>query len=96
VHDCLQVGIQGDLWVVGAQNAGKSSLINALKRESGTLEATAPLTTAPLPGTTLGMTPVSGLPLLRRSRCYDTPGIPHPYQYTSRLGGACCRGHAHD
>lgn len=83
----LQVGIQGDLWVVGAQNAGKSSLINALKREAGTLECTAPLTTAALPGTTLGMIPVEGIPLMAKSRCYDTPGVPHPYQLTSRLGG---------
>ena len=78
----------GDLWVVGAQNAGKSSLINALKQNAGTFKATAPLTTAPLPGTTLSLTPVSGLPLMSRSRCYDTPGVPHPYQYTSRLPGA--------
>ena len=88
----LQVGIQGDLWVVGAQNAGKSSLINALKREAGTAVSTAPLTTAALPGTTLGLTPVQGLPLLARSKCYDTPGVPHPYQYTSRLPGAHMTG----
>lgn len=31
-----QVGVRGDLWVVGAQNAGKSSLINALKKTVGT------------------------------------------------------------
>ena len=84
----LQVGVQGDLWVVGAQNAGKSSLLNALKRNAGMAEASAPLTTAALPGTTLSLTPVTGLPLRRKSRCYDTPGVPHPYQYTSRLPGA--------
>lgn len=88
----VQVGVQGDLWVVGAQNAGKSSLINALRWEAGTAEVSAPLTTAALPGTTLDMVPVDGLPLQSRSRCYDTPGVPHPYQYTSRLSGAliCC------
>lgn len=31
-----RVGTRGDLWVVGAQNAGKSSLINALKQATGT------------------------------------------------------------
>lgn len=30
------LGFRGDLWVVGAQNVGKSSLINALKRLAGT------------------------------------------------------------
>ena len=83
----LQVGIRGDLWVVGAQNAGKSSLINALKQRAGTLDATGSLTTAALPGTTLDMIPVEGIPLLAKSRCYDTPGIPHSYQLTSRLAG---------
>lgn len=37
LHDAVRkVGIRGDLWVVGAQNAGKSSLINALKQATGT------------------------------------------------------------
>ena len=82
------MGIQGDLWVIGAQNAGKSSLINALRYRAGTAAATAALTTAPLPGTTLDVVPVDGLPLLARSRCYDTPGVPHPHQLTARFGGA--------
>ena len=30
------LGFRGDLWVVGAQNVGKSSLISALKRLGGT------------------------------------------------------------
>ena len=30
------LGFRGDLWVVGAQNAGKSSLISAMKRLGGT------------------------------------------------------------
>lgn len=79
--------MQGDLWVIGAQNAGKSSLINALRYRAGTSEATAPLTTAPLPGTTLDVVPVEGLPLLARARCYDTPGVPHLHQLTARFGG---------
>ena len=82
-----QVGIQGDLWIIGAQNAGKSSVINAMKYHAGTRNATAALTTAPLPGTTLDMVMVEGLPLMARSRCYDTPGVPHPYQLTSMFGG---------
>lgn len=80
------VGIQGDLWIIGAQNAGKSSLINAMKYHAGTRDATATLTTAPLPGTTLDMVLVEGLPLMARSRCYDTPGVPHTHQLTSRFG----------
>jgi ribosome biogenesis GTPase A len=86
VH-CFQVGVGSTLWVVGAQNAGKSSLLNAFKRVAGSLESTAELTTAALPGTTLGTTPVLGLPLLRKSKCFDTPGIPHTHQYTSQLSG---------
>lgn len=82
-----QVGIQGDLWIIGAQNAGKSSVINTMKYHAGTRNATAALTTAPLPGTTLDMVMVEGLPLMARSRCYDTPGVPHPYQLTSMFGG---------
>ncbi len=32
----MALGYRGDLWVVGAQNAGKSSLISAMKRLAGT------------------------------------------------------------
>lgn len=39
---------------VGAQNAGKSSLINAMRRAVGKGDIKAELTTAALPGTTLG------------------------------------------
>ena len=39
---------------VGAQNAGKSSLINAMRRAVGRKRPQEELTTAPLPGTTLG------------------------------------------
>ena len=58
-----------------------------MKYHAGTRDATATLTTAPLPGTTLDMVMVEGLPLMARSRCYDTPGVPHPYQLTSLFGG---------
>ena len=84
----MQLGDAGDLWVVGAQNAGKSSLINALKDVAGSRKATGDLTTAALPGTTLGTTQVHGLPLRGKSRCFDTPGVPNPHQYTALLPGA--------
>lgn len=53
-------GERGDVWVIGAQNAGKSSLVNALRRvasgKSAGEEGLGPkdITVAPLPGTTLG------------------------------------------
>lgn len=43
------MGFRSDLWVVGAQNAGKSSLINAMKKACGTVGSRDP-TVAPLPG----------------------------------------------
>lgn len=46
-------GSRGDVWVVGAQNAGKSSLINAMRGVAG-LGEERNVTAAPLPGTTLG------------------------------------------
>lgn len=42
---------------VGAQNAGKSSLINAMRRAVGHRRPQEELTTAALPGTTLGVFP---------------------------------------
>ena len=42
------------LWQVGAQNAGKSSLINAMRRAVGKGDVKAEITTAAVPGTTLG------------------------------------------
>ena len=56
-------GERGDVWVIGAQNAGKSSMVNALRRvasgkvagEDGAGQSsTKDITVAPLPGTTLG------------------------------------------
>lgn len=49
-----KVGSRGDIWVVGAQNAGKSSLINAMQKVSG-VSHKQQITAAALPGTTLGM-----------------------------------------
>ncbi|KAG2441115.1 hypothetical protein HXX76_003967 [Chlamydomonas incerta] len=86
VQDVRQaLGYRGDLWVVGAQNAGKSSLIAAMKRLAGTAGKGEP-TIAPVPGTTLGLLQVPGLPLGPKHRAFDTPGVPHGHQLTSRLG----------
>lgn len=52
---------------VGAQNAGKSSLINAMKRAVGHGNPKQELTTAALPGTTLGE-PATPSPRLSRNR----------------------------
>lgn len=68
-------GRQGDVWVVGAQNAGKSSLINSLMGHKGGAKAKfAPLTAAPLPGTTIGCVELPGV-LPAPHRMWDTPGI---------------------
>lgn len=81
----VALGFRGDLWVVGAQNAGKSSLISAMKRLAGTAGKGEP-TIAPVPGTTLGLLQVPGMPLGAKHRAFDTPGVPHTHQLTSKLG----------
>ena len=77
------VGTRGDVWVVGAQNAGKSSLINAMRKVIGLREGRA-VTAAPLPGTTLGVVPVPSL-LPTGCKMLDTPGVPHGYQLASHM-----------
>jgi hypothetical protein len=52
---------------VGAQNAGKSSLINAMRKSVGRGGASKEITTAPLPGTTLGTVP--------RPEKFTSPGV---------------------
>ncbi|KAG9156602.1 hypothetical protein Leryth_006589 [Lithospermum erythrorhizon] len=75
-------GPRGHVWAVGAQNAGKSTLINAIgKCVGGKLTH---LTEAPVPGTTLGIVRVEGV-LPRNAKLFDTPGLVHPYQIPSRL-----------
>ena len=75
----------GDVWVVGAQNAGKSSLINAMKKAVGVHRDSQEVTAAPMPGTTLGVVPVTGGLVPRGCEMLDTPGVRHEYQITTRL-----------
>ncbi|KAF4355557.1 hypothetical protein G4B88_026843, partial [Cannabis sativa] len=75
-------GPRGNVWVIGAQNAGKSTLINALaKKESAKFKK---LTEAPVPGTTLGIIRIGGI-LPAKAKLFDTPGLLHPYLVSMRL-----------
>ncbi|ERN03475.1 hypothetical protein AMTRI_Chr02g261370 [Amborella trichopoda] len=75
-------GPRGNVWVVGAQNAGKSTLINAFaKREGNNMTQ---LTEAAVPGTTLGIVRIGGI-LPAKAKMYDTPGLLHPYLMSLRL-----------
>ncbi|XP_060184360.1 GTP-binding protein BRASSINAZOLE INSENSITIVE PALE GREEN 2, chloroplastic [Lycium barbarum] len=75
-------GPRGNVWVIGAQNAGKSTLINAFAKKEG-VKATK-LTEAPVPGTTLGILRIGGI-LSAKAKMYDTPGLLHPYLLSIRL-----------
>lgn len=75
------VGTRGDVWVIGAQNAGKSSLINAMRNAVG-LPSGRTVTVAPVPGTTLGVVPVPSL-LPRGCKMLDTPGVIHQHQMST-------------
>jgi ribosome biogenesis GTPase A len=83
--ECIKemAGPRGEVWVVGAQNAGKSSLINALAKVSKGSGLTQ-LTEAAIPGTTLGLVRLGGI-LPANAKLFDTPGLLHPHQITARL-----------
>jgi hypothetical protein len=55
-----------------------------MKRTAGTGGQGEP-TVAPMPGTTLGLLRVPGVPLGPKQRVFDTPGVRHAYQLTARL-----------
>ncbi|KAF7058672.1 hypothetical protein CFC21_065680 [Triticum aestivum] len=76
-------GARGKVWAVGARNVGKSTLLNAIARCSGA-ESGQTLTEAPVPGTTLGVIRVDGV-LGAQAKLFDTPGLLHGHQLTSRL-----------
>ncbi|KAH0865217.1 hypothetical protein HID58_082428 [Brassica napus] len=75
-------GPRGNVWVIGAQNAGKSTLINAFSKKDGAKVTR--LTEAPVPGTTLGILRIGGV-LSAKAKMYDTPGLLHPYIISLRL-----------
>ncbi|RKN79057.1 ribosome biogenesis GTPase YqeH [Paenibacillus ginsengarvi] len=66
-----------DVYVVGATNVGKSTLINRIIREYSDLEAE--LTTSPFPGTTLDLVQI---PLDDGRYMIDTPGIVYSHRLT--------------
>lgn len=75
-------GPRSNVWVIGAQNAGKSTLINAFAKKQG-VKITR-LTEAAVPGTTLGILRMTGV-LPAKAKMYDTPGLLHPYIISMRL-----------
>lgn len=83
VEDVISLaGPRGNVWAIGSQNAGKSTLINSLGKHVG--GKVTHLTEAPVPGTTLGIVRVEGV-LPRQAKLFDTPGLLHPHQITTRL-----------
>ncbi|KAI3916716.1 hypothetical protein MKW92_035307 [Papaver armeniacum] len=80
---CKLAGARGNVWAVGAQNAGKSTLINSIGKHASGGEVNE-LTEAPVPGTTLGIIRVEGV-LPGQAKLFDTPGLLHPHQLTTRL-----------
>lgn len=66
-----------DVYVVGATNVGKSTLINRLIRDYSDLDQE--LTTSRYPGTTLDMV---NIPLDDGHYIIDTPGIVYPWRYS--------------
>lgn len=66
-----------DVYVVGATNVGKSTLINRLIRDYSDMEQE--LTTSRYPGTTLDMV---NIPLDDGKHIIDTPGIVYPWRFS--------------
>lgn len=66
-----------DVYVVGAANVGKSTLINRLIKDYSELDAE--LTTSRYPGTTLDLVRI---PLDDGHEIIDTPGVLYPYRLT--------------
>lgn len=77
-----QAGPRGHVWVIGSQNAGKSTLINMFAKKGGA--KVTKLTEAAVPGTTLGILKVGGI-LPAKAKMYDTPGLLHSYLMSMRL-----------
>ncbi|MDP1509131.1 ribosome biogenesis GTPase YqeH [Paenibacillus sp. CMAA1739] len=66
-----------DVYVVGATNVGKSTLINRLIRDYSDMDQE--LTTSRYPGTTLDMV---NIPLDDGKHIIDTPGIVYPWRFS--------------
>jgi len=74
-----------DVYVVGAQNAGKSSLINRLSsRYDGPTDKTGGPLASHVPGTTIGILKLEGI-LPNDTDVYDTPGLLQPHQLSARM-----------
>ncbi|KAK4608004.1 hypothetical protein RGQ29_001719 [Quercus rubra] len=85
VEDVVKLaGPRGNVWAIGAQNAGKSTLLNSIGKHVGEGGKITHLTEAPVPGTTLGIIRVEGI-LPGQGKLFDTPGLLHPHQITTRL-----------